>query len=150
MNRAALLLILSLALAACDGTTEPDGCMTSALPLAGGAGAPVVVAVGLEVQTEGIVLVATATDPQGTDDLVDVEQSIGVFPDARCTGTPIVLVDDLAGSGVEETFGTAADAATSPALYAAISAAQAWPVEVDFRDRDGNRTQGRVLAQIIR
>jgi hypothetical protein len=150
MKHAALLLILPLALSACDGTTEPDGCTTSALPLAGEAGAPIVVEVGLEVQTEGIVVVATATDPQGTEDLADVEQSIGVFPDARCTGTPIVLTDDLAGSGVEESFGMAVDAASNPALYAAISAAQTWPVEVDFRDRSGNRTQGRVLAQVIR
>lgn len=126
-----------------------DTCGLAALPLSGSSAAPSIVAVTLEVQPSGIVVLATATDPQGTENLLGVNQVISVFPDARCTGTPRVLEDDLAGSGVEESFGTAVEAGADAALYGAIAAAATWPVEVDFSDQDGNRTLGRVSATVI-
>jgi hypothetical protein len=140
---------VALFVACSDATGPRNECNTVALPLSGTASAPTVVAVGLEVQASGIVVVAMVTDPQGTDNLLDVMQSISVFPDRQCAGAPIVLQDDLAGSGVEETFGTAVDAMANPALYNAIAAAVTWPVEVDFRDQDGNRTTGRVMASVV-
>jgi hypothetical protein len=78
-----------------------------------------------------------------------VEQTISVFRNAACTGDPIVLRDDLAGSGVEESFGTAVTAEGDAALFSAIAAATSWPVIVDFRDVNGNRTTGRVMATVI-
>lgn len=72
-----------------------------------------------------------------------------MFPDLTCQGAAIVLEDDLAYSGVEETFGTAVDALADPDLYAAIAAAADWPVEVTFKDVDGNTTSGRVRARIV-
>ena len=125
-------------------------CGTVALPLAGVPAGPVVVEVGLEVQSTGIVAVATATDPQGSANLDNVLQVIGVFPDANCAGAPLTIEDDLVGSGVEETFGTVVDATTRRALYDAIAAATQWPVTVDFQDADGNHTVGRVLAAVTR
>lgn len=132
-----------------DSTGPGDNCDTAALPLSGSEDGPVVAVVSLEVQSGGIVVLATVTDPQGTDNLRDVEQSISVFPNALCTGSPIVVRDDLAGSGVEESFGTAIAAGDDPALYSSIAAAATWPVAVDFRDQDGNRTLGRVMAAVI-
>lgn len=137
---------------ACDGDPSRPGnpCGTESLPLEGAPGAPRVTDVALEVQPDGIVVLVTAVDPQGNADLLDVVQSIGVFPDPGCDGATIVLEDDLAGSGVEESFGTAVSAAAAPALYDDIAAADRWPVELDFRDTAGNRTTGRVQARIIR
>jgi hypothetical protein len=143
--------------AACnkDEVTKPDPnnsidtCGTVAMPLSGSADAPSVTDVGLEVQASGIVIVATVTDPQGSPNLLGVNQSIGIFPDDACGGTAIVLVDDIAYSGVEETFGTVVDASANPALYNAISAAASWPAQVEIVDLDGNRTFGRVRARII-
>jgi hypothetical protein len=146
------LLAASIALlAACgDGVTEStDNCNTVALPLTNGAAGPTVTSVTLEVQPAGIVVLASATDPDGSDNLVDVTQSVGVFPDAQCNGTPIELQDDLAGSGVEESFGTAVDMVVNPTLYNTIASVAAWPVAVDFRDADGNRVTGRVMATVI-
>jgi hypothetical protein len=133
-----------------NGTSPFSPCVTEDLPLSGDTDGPVVTDVGLEVQAGGIVVVATATDPQGDDNLRDVFQSVGVFPDESCEGSPIVIMDDLAYSGVEETFGTAVDASTDPDLYDAIAAASDWPVEVTFKDVDGHTTSGRVRARIIR
>ena len=147
------LIASSLALTACGSTTgvEGDLCMIEPLPLSADPNAPTITDVGLEIQPgEGVIVVATATDPDGTDNLRDVLQSVGVFPDAQCEGVPIVLRDDLVGSGVEETFGTAVSATNDPALYEAIAAAVRWPVEVDFSDADANRTTGRVFARIMR
>ena len=39
---------------------------------------------------------------------------------------------------------------TDSALYVAIEAESAWPVELSFADADGNQTVGRTLARIIR
>lgn len=147
---AILLLLTSPAIAGCGGdSTEPGNpCETASLPLHGAAQGPVVVDVGLEIQAGGIVLVATATDPQGTANFGSLLQSAGVFVDLRCEGSPLVIEDDLAGSGVEETFGTVVDQAGNPALYGAIAATASWPVTVDFQDIDGHHTIGRVMAAV--
>jgi hypothetical protein len=152
MKHLAVVSLYCLLVVGCNGDPEAidDRCMASMLPLTGLAAGPTVTDVGLEVQLSGIVVVATASDPQGSANLDDVVQSIGVFPDAECTGEAIVIQDDLVGSGVEETFGTVVDAAADPQLYGDISNAQRWPVEVDFRDQDANRTSGRIMARIIR
>jgi hypothetical protein len=135
--------------AACgDEPPAPPLCGTVALPLSASAAAPVVVDVGLEVQSTGIVAVATATDPQGDANLTNVQQTIGVFPDANCAGAAITIQDDLVASGVEETFGTVVDASARVALYNAIAASTHWPVSLDFQDLDGNHTIGRVLAEV--
>ncbi len=131
------------------GTAGPDSCEVVDLPLTGEADAPVLVDLALEAQVgEGIVVLATATDPQGDEDIRDVPQTIRVFQDARCEASPIVLQDDLAGSGVEESFGVAVPA-TNKSLFATIAAAESWPVEVEFRDIDENLTSGRVSARVI-
>lgn len=143
-------LILVVALACGDSTTEPEECETESLPFSGDAGAPVVTDVGLEIQPgEGVVVVATATDPQGFSDVEDVLQTVGVYRDRTCTGSPLTVQDDLAGLGQEETFGTAVPASDTE-LYEAIAAATDWPVRVDFVDAGGNRSQANVLARIIR
>ena len=149
--RAALMAIAVL-VAGCDpGPSAPqDHCDAAGLPLRGVAAGPTVTDVGLEVQSGSIVIVATATDPQGTDNLRGVLQSVGVFTSTTCAGEPISLEDDLSGSGIEETFGTVLRESTQPALYAQIASAQRWPVSVRFRDRDGNETGGRVMARVIR
>ena len=146
------LALVSLPLLSCGDSPidSSSQCETVALPLAGATGAPTVTDVGLEIQTAEVVLVATATDPQGGENVRDVLQTIGVFPDDRCLGDPIVLQDDLVDSGVEETFGTVVTSADNPGLYNTINGATSWPVEVDFVDLDGNRTTGRVRARIIR
>jgi hypothetical protein len=144
--------LISLPLLSCGDspTSSSSLCETAPLPLAGAANAPTVTDVGLEIQTGGVVLVATASDPQGDGNVQGVLQTIGVFPDDRCAGAPIVMQDDLAYSGVEETFGTVVSSSDNPGLYNTIAAAANWPVEVDFVDLDGNQTTGRVRARVIR
>ena len=153
IRRCSHLLVLALAVLAVACSDDPPGpgavvCGVLPLPLTGAAAGPVLVDIGLEVQSTGIVAVATATDPQGSDNIDGVLQTIGVFPDANCAGAAIPIQDDLAGSGVEETFGTVVDAVANPSLYNAIAGATHWPVTVDFQDRDGNHTTGRVLAEV--
>ena len=147
----ALALMMTIGCGDDDDPTGPhNSCSAAALPLSGSSNAPIVVDVGLEVQPSGIVVVATATDPQGSAN-IDIElQTVGVFPNASCDGTPITIQDDLVGSGVEETFGTVVEASVNPALYNAIAAATQWPVSVDFQDIDGNHTTGLVLAEVRR
>ncbi|HEX6134421.1 MAG TPA: hypothetical protein VFZ24_10670 [Longimicrobiales bacterium] len=152
VRRALVPALLAAPAGACgeDPVIIVDRCEAVALPLSGSADAPVVTDVGLEVQTGIIVALATATDPQGSANLSNVIQRLGVFPDPpSCRESPLILQDDLAGSGVEESFGTVVDAAANPALFNAIAAAQEWPVDVDFADADGNRTTGRVRARVI-
>lgn len=149
LRRRALLSLLVICGCAGDSTGPVDRCDARPLPFRGAAAAPAIVDAALEVQTHGVVVLITATDPQGSENLRDVPQSVGVFRDRRCEGARIVLQDDIAISGEEESFGTAVNAETDPALYAAIAAARQWPVEVDFRDVDGNRTSGRVLARVF-
>jgi hypothetical protein len=146
-----LALSLLVTVGCGDDSPAPDDlCDTVPLPLAATAAGPVIVDAGLEVQSSGIVAVATATDPQGSANLTDVLQTIEVFPDEHCAGTPIPVQDDLVGSGIEETFGTVVDISVNPPLYNAIAAATSWPVRLDFQDLDGNHTTGRVLAQVRR
>ena len=146
-----LFAAFAAALAACGDTPieSGDNCNVVPFPLTGDASGPVVTSVALEVQADGVVLLATATDPDGTDNLLDVTQSIGVFPDLQCNGAPIVLEDNLAGSGIEESFGTAVDRVLNPTLYNTIASSNLWPVVVDFRDADGNRTTGHVSAVVV-
>lgn len=145
--------LTALCMIGCDSstTTVGDPCMIEPLPLTGSASGPTVTDVGLEIQTgEGVIVVATATHPDGTPAFENVTQSVGVFPDSMCSGPPVTLQDDLAGSGLEETFGTAVSATDDPGLFDAIRSQDTWPVEIDFRDVDGNRVTGRVLARVIR
>ena len=146
--RIAFAVVVVMTAACGDDPPAPGAlCGTVPLPLSAAAAGPVVIDVGLEVQSTGIVAVATATDPQGSANLAD---AFGVFPDANCAGTAITIQDDLVGSGIEETFGTVVDESVSRPLYNAIAAADQWPVSVDFQDLDGNHTTGRVLAQVRR
>jgi hypothetical protein len=149
VGRLSTMVPLALLVIGCGDEIAPveDPCQAVALPLTGPAAGPTVTDVALEAQTgDGIVVLATATDPQGGDNLRDVLQTIGVFPDKRCEGEPILLQDDLVDSGVEESFGIAADA-SSP-LFAEIAAATTWPVSVEFSDLDGNRVTAHVMARI--
>jgi hypothetical protein len=146
---ATLLLVLSGV--SCGNNPAPtaaDICQTVDLPLTGNPAGPTVTDVALEPQPDGVVLLATATDPEGTDNMLQVVQTIGVFQDAVCQGSTIMLQDDLACSGCEESFGTAVPA-TNQSLYNEIAGAETWPVTLDFSDLDGHRTQGRVLARVI-
>jgi hypothetical protein len=145
--------VLFLSIISCSdnaATGSDDSCQVVDLPLTGEPNAPVITDVALEPQAgEGIVVLVTAADPQGSENLRDVPQIIRVFQDARCEGSPIVLQDDMAYSGVEESFGIAV-AATNQPLFSAIAAAESWPVEVEFRDIDDNSTSARVLAEVVR
>jgi hypothetical protein len=150
MGRLSTLVLLAILVACTDEITPPVEalCQAMALPLTGPPAGPTITDVAIEAQTgDGIVVLATATDPQGGDNLRDVLQTVGVFPDERCEGNPILLQDDLVDSGVEESFGIAASA-SSP-LFAKIAASTTWPVSVDFSDLDGNRVTGHVSARII-
>jgi hypothetical protein len=151
-KRPTLLPFLFASLISCgESLTEadPDLCAPAALPLSGPANSPTITDVGLEVTSDGIILVATASDPQGSANVQDVEQAIGVFPNARCDGQPIVLRDDLAYVDIEETFGPVVTASSNAPLFNAIADATTWPVQVEFADIDGNKTLGQVRARII-
>ncbi|MFL5401904.1 MAG: hypothetical protein ACJ8BF_03720 [Gemmatimonadales bacterium] len=129
-------------------TGVPDPCQSASLPIFGAQGAPTVKDVALEAQTDGVVVLATATDPEGTDNMLHVVQTIGVFPDFECKGPPILVQDDLACSDCEESFGIAVPT-SNQSLYNQISGATGWPVTVEFSDIDGHKTSGRVLARIV-
>lgn len=151
-NSSRLYLAAALSsFAACssDSITEPtDTCGFVSIPFSGSGNAPRITSVILEVQDHGVVAAATATDPQGTDNVLNIQQSFSVFRNARCEGTTILIRDDIA-SGQEETFGTVFEKSTDGALYNAIKAATTWPVTLDFVDRDGNRTTGKFRAQVV-
>ena len=145
---------LPLVTAVCGGADGPEVvesmCELRSLPFSGSADAPQLTDVGLEIQPSGIVPVATATDPQGFANVDGVVQIVGVYPDDRCVGPPVEVQDDLAGLGLEETFGTAVPSSDT-AVYGAIQAATVgWPVHVRFSDADGNVTEGDVTARLIR
>ena len=132
-----------------SGPVGADLCNVVDLPLSGEQNAPIITDVALEVQAgDGIVVLVTAADPQGSANLRDVLQIVRVFQDNRCDVSPIVVQDDLAYSGVQESFGVAVPP-SNQALFNAIAAAEAWPVAVDFSDANGNATSGRVMARII-
>jgi hypothetical protein len=144
-----LLLIVS-----CSGDNAgpagTDSCHAVELPVTGASNGPVLTDVALEPQSgEGVVVLATATDPQGSENLRDVMQIIRVFQDSRCEASPIVLQDDFAYSGVEESFGIAVPA-SNQALFSAIASADQWPVAIEFRDIDDHSTSARVFARVIR
>jgi hypothetical protein len=142
--------LLLLPLMACSDQAAPpsDACQVAELPVSGGPDAPLVTDVALEPRANGITALATASDPQGSRNLRDVLQTIKVFQDAGCQASPIVIQDDLASSGMEEEFGTVVAASNQP-LYAAIAAAESWPVAIDFRDADDHTTSAHVLARVI-
>lgn len=149
-------VLLFLSGVACGDDSGPAGigndgvCQPLDLPVRGERNAPLITDVALEVQMgEGIVVLVTATDPQGSENLEDVPQIVRVYQDAGCASSPIVVQDDVAYSGVEESFGVAVPASDG-ALFSAISASQTWPVELDFRDADGNSTSAQVLARVLR
>lgn len=134
-----------------DPSAPADPCGLQDLPLQGQVSGPTVTDVALEDQGgQRIVVLVTATDPQGDADLVGVVQTLRVFRSNACEGAPIVLQDDLAGSGVEESFGTAVDTTTDAPLYRDISASDWWPVELSFKDAGGNTVEGRVAARVFR
>ena len=131
------------------GPAGSDSCNVASLPLDGEQNAPVITDVALEAQTgDGIVVLVTAADPQGSENLRDVLQIVRVFQDNRCDGSPIVVQDDLAYSGVQESFGVAVPF-SNQALFNTIAASASWPVALDFTDANGNATSGRVMARII-
>jgi hypothetical protein len=144
--------LLLLSGVSCSDNAAPDAadlCQTVALPLTGDPAGPTVTDVALDPQVgEGVVVLATATDPAGTDNMLNVFQTIGVFADPLCRDATIMVQDDLACSGCEESFGIAVGA--THALFDEIAAAETWPVTLDFTDVDGHRTLGRVLARIVR
>lgn len=149
---AALLAASACAAESTAPTPKPssDHCQYVTTPFAGSANAPRITSVVLEVQSSVIVAAATATDPQGTANVRDVQQSFSVYRNAGCDGTPILLRDDLAESGQEETFGTAVDKSLDPVLYSQIAGASFWPVLLEFVDRDGNRTAAQFRAVVVR
>jgi hypothetical protein len=145
--------ILFLSLISCGGDDAgpagDDSCHATDLPLNGEQNAPVITDVALEAQPgDGIVVLVTAADPQGSQNLRDVLQIVRVFQDDRCDGSPIVVQDDVANSGVQESFGVAVPSSNQP-LFNTIAAADTWPVALDFSDANGNATSGRVMARII-
>lgn len=134
-----------------DPSMPVDPCGLQDLPLRGQVSGPTVTDVALEDQGgQRIVVLATATDPQGDADLLGVVQTLKVFRNKACEGAPIVLQDDLAGSGVEESFGTAVDTTTDASLYREISDSDRWPVALSFQDAGGNTVEGRVAARVFR
>jgi len=148
--RIVAMVVLLLSGVSCSDDPPPtanDICETVDLPLSGDPAGPTVTDVALEPQLDGLTVLATATDPEGTDNMLHVVQTIGVFSDAVCRDTTIVVQDDLACSACEESFGPVVSA--SHPLYQEVAAAQTWPVTLDFSDIDGHRTQGRVLARVI-
>jgi hypothetical protein len=145
--------VLCLTFLSCGGDNAGpignDSCGAVDLPLSGEQNAPVVTDVALEAQSgEGIVVLVTAADPQGSVNLRDVLQIVRVFQDDRCNGSPIVVQDDLASSGVQESFGVAVPS-SNQTLFNIIAAADSWPVALEFTDANGNATSGRVMARII-
>ena len=153
-------IALALGLGSCNeesatntGMTDncyEGGCSTRDLPLVDGPDAPALLEVKLECQDHAVVLLATASDPQGTDNLRNILQTFGVYPDKDCQGTTLTVQDDFFGVGVEESFGDAVVRATHPALYDQICGCPRWPVQAQLIDADGNTTSGRVVANVTR
>jgi hypothetical protein len=153
--------LIMLALVACDDDTVTDqgngnptdcyegGCVTNDLPFSQSPDGPTLTEIKLECQSTSIVVLATVTDPQGTPNLLGIIQTIGMFPDKDCAETALELEDDLAGSGLEESFGDVVLVSENQVLYDKICACESWPVEVTFKDGDGNVTAGRVVATVI-
>ena len=160
MYRSAVLIAFAFGLASCEdegGTNNgtaancyAGGCQTRDLPLTDSADAPTLLEVKLECQPSSVVVLATATDPQGSANLQDVQQTIGVYPDENCVGTPLTVQDDFVGADIEESFGDVLTRAGNPALYDHICGCNRWPVQVQLVDADGHTTNGRVVAVVTR
>ena len=152
MTRSGCSVLCLLLLSCGDDKSGPSGddtCQVVDLPLSGEQNAPVITDVALEAQSgDGIVVLVTAADPQGSTNLRDVLQIVRVFQDDRCNGSPIVVQDDLAYSGIQESFGVAVPS-SNQTLFNIIAAADSWPVALEFTDVNGNATSGRVMARII-
>ncbi len=149
----ALLLQWMIFAGGCDDNEGPKvldtNCNLEQLPLSGEAGAPTLTVAVLECQGAYINLLATAVDPQGDADLQNIQQTIGVFLEPDCKSLPKELVDNLVGSGVEESFGIVFEESTDPDIFAAICASTHWPIEAHLTDAPGHVTVGRVLATVI-
>ncbi len=147
-----VFIVLWLGLVSCGDDPTPldsDLCQVVDLPLSGEQNAPVITDVALDAESgDGIVVLVTAADPQGSGNLRDVLQIVRVFQDYRCNGSPIVVQDDVASSGVQESFGVAVPS-SNQSLFNTIVAADSWPVALEFTDVNGNATSGRVMARIV-
>lgn len=145
-------------LAACSGDggltvidEGDEGCVTADLPFSSSEPAPEVTDVTLDVQDDQrVVLLATITDPQGDENIQNIEQTISVFRDNQCQTTTVTLTDDFACSGCEESFGALVTLDDDEQFFQAINASAVWPVEVDIQDADGNTTSGQLLAEVER
>jgi hypothetical protein len=126
----------------------PPSCETESLPFSADEDGPVVLDIQLQVLEEGIAVVATVADPQGSDDLRRVTQRVGVFWD-DCDDPSYSVTGRINNSGRAKSFGIVLDAAVNPPLYASIASASTWPVYVDFADDDGHRVRGRVMARVV-
>jgi len=124
-------------------------CPANALPLGTGFDGPVLVDGTLLCQPDAVFLLATATDPQGSANLQGIPQSLSVYPNDSCQGTPITLQSTFSDSGVETVFGTVVLAGTTPGLYEAICGCDEWAVDADLSDADGHATRGLVAARVV-
>jgi hypothetical protein len=149
-----LLLALVLGVAACsdddDNGGDGDSCNTESLPLSDDADGPVLTDLVLECQGGAFLnLFATITDAQGTPDLEDVVQRLIVYGQDDCKGAvEFELMDDVSGSGVEESFGIVIERAGHEALFDQICASQEWPVEIHLYDNSAHHTFGRAMARV--
>jgi hypothetical protein len=132
------------------GPSQVDMCNATTLPLSGAVDGPTVTDVRLQFEGSFIVVHAIASDPQGTDDLLNVTQQISVFQDKQCAGSFLTLRESLMGSGVNQSFGTVVTFGEDQSLYNQMVLAVTWPVGVVFADASGNTTVGRVLARVVR
>jgi hypothetical protein len=137
-------------LAGCGSGSAIDAtaCGLRELPLRAGADAPVVERATLECQGSNVVALAVVSDPQGSADLSNVPQRLTVFLDRKCSAAAAPLVDDVVGSGVEESFGPALTGAEHAAAIAQLCASADWPVRLEVRDASGNAVTGTVRAAV--
>jgi hypothetical protein len=133
-----------------SGPTQADLCNATTLPLSGSPDGPTVTDVRLQFEGSIIYAHVIATDPQGTDDLLNVIQRITVFQDRQCAGSFVTLRKSLMGSGVDESFGAVLTFGEDQSLYNEMVFAVTWPVGVVVADASGNATMGRVLARVVR
>jgi len=132
-----------------DGDDGGNSCNTESLPLIDNAAGPVLTEVILECQGDNLNVLATITDPQGNADLLGVIQTIAVFGRNDCEGGPnFEVMDDLAGSGLEESFGIVLTRGANTELFDQICGLTEWPVEVNLHDASGHETSGRVMARV--
>ena len=132
-----------------DNDDVGDSCSTESLPLIDGAAGPVLTEVILECQGDNLNVLATLTDPEGDADLLGVIQTITLFGREDCEGDPnFEVMDDVAGSGLEESFGIVLTRGANTELFDQICGLTEWPVEVNLHDASGHQTFGRVMARV--